>query len=363
MKQNLVYSISRLVLFAQFFVADVAFAQKADTMVIFYKASLDEIYPVYKREDADFIRTIPPIDPIDKTIHIVDYFPNGKIRMEGKANPEYTDATTGMFSFIGDCVNYFPNGKKQSTASYARGQKEGMETMYFPDGNIYYTIEHISQGYGFVTKPLYRDCYDLSGNMICKNGNGQWITYYDDYKQIQVQGQVKNGLKDGEWKGSAGLTPLIKYVSKYKKGKFLSGIGYDSTGKAYSFINELDPPSYNEKNPVNFMEVFHQHFTIPRDVNGKKINMDTIYFSFVIEKDGTLSNVEVLKNDNSQLKYNVNDALMKCGKWHPAFCYGVPLRTKLTFGYKINQDRYQTSPNGSSVYWKEIEYNAEIIGI
>lgn len=353
MIKNLIHPTALVVFFAQFFLVNVAFAQKTDTTIIFYKIILDKNYTLNTSEDADFIRKVSPPDPIDQTLHIIDYYPDGKIMMKVNANPQYTDIKAGFFSFAGTCTSYYPNGNKQNIAFYSSGQKTGIESMYYPDGKIYYTKKYISPGYAMSTQPFFWDCYDISGNQVCREGNGQWINYYDDYKHVQDQGTVKKGMKDGEWKGYAKYTPLINYVAKYSKNKVISGTGYDSAGKAYTFEDEMASPYYGKKSPVYFVEIFHTRFKVPKDAQGQKINMDEVYFSFIIEKDESISNVDVSGSTNTELKSNVNDAMMQCKKWSPTLWYGVPLRTKLTFKYKISEGRDI----------KGIMYHAEIIGL
>ncbi|MDB5135842.1 MAG: hypothetical protein JWP37_2445 [Mucilaginibacter sp.] len=344
-----------LILFNCIIFINTAKCCNADTTVMYFKYINGIETSVQTRDSADFFMLIMPPDSADNHFNIKGFYKDGSTKFVGKSDSSANSLKTGNVLLDGDYVYYYRNGKKASVMHYKAGHKDGFEYLYYPNGAIYSCMKH-QIGRSMLNEVLNWECYDAKGNMICKEGNGQWI-HYDDAGHILEQGPVKSGLREGEWEGCAKLTSSIKYISKYSKGKFLSGAGYDSTGKTYSFIKEWEPPYFNETDPVTFIRIFHSHLIIPKDINGRKMSLDTIYFSFIIEKDGSISNVDVLESKDIRLKNNVNDAVMKCRRWSPALCYGVPLRSKLTFGYKISGGYID------NFYSREITYRAEIIGL
>ena len=90
--------------------------------------------------------------------------------------------------------------------------------------------------------------------------------------------------------------------------------------------------------PINGMDQFRSDYIrrfrmpggIPSDVKQLSVRM-----KFVIEKDGTLSNIQALSND-----YGVGDegirVLKTMPKWKPAMQDGVPVRSSFTWYYNIN---------------------------
>ena len=90
--------------------------------------------------------------------------------------------------------------------------------------------------------------------------------------------------------------------------------------------------------PINGMDQFRSDYIrrfrmpggIPSDVKQLSVRM-----KFVIEKDGTLSNIQALSND-----YGVGDEgvriLKTMPKWKPAMQDGVPVRSSFTWYYNIN---------------------------
>lgn len=90
--------------------------------------------------------------------------------------------------------------------------------------------------------------------------------------------------------------------------------------------------------PINGMDQFRSDYIrrfrmpggIPSDVKQLSVRM-----KFVIEKDGTLSNIQALSND-----YGVGDEgvriLKTMPKWKPAMQDGVPVRSSFTWYYNLN---------------------------
>ncbi len=135
---------------------------------------------------------------------------------------------------------------------------------------------------------------------------------------------------DGEWHFTTFKPDTIKYTSKYKKGFLVSSIGYDKHGNAYPFEEELQKAHYKSRG-LTFIEVLRSHIKLPRDTNGRKMSMDTLHVSFVVEKDGRLSSYKILGEVNQQLKDAIFAGLDKINGWTPQKQFGVPFRTEIVF--------------------------------
>ncbi len=65
---------------------------------------------------------------------------------------------------------------------------------------------------------------------------------------------------------------------------------------------------------------------------------------FVIEKDGTLTNVIIDKSPHPSLSKEVQRVLKKCPKWTPAKVDGEPVRLRYTLPIEFNPDGLTPSP-------------------
>jgi hypothetical protein len=59
------------------------------------------------------------------------------------------------------------------------------------------------------------------------------------------------------------------------------------------------------------------------------MSVDTAHISFIVEKDGHLSDFKVLGDVSSNVEIALSDAFSKCRDWLPSIYYGIPLRTRI----------------------------------
>ena len=313
-----------------FLFTETALCQKKDTTYIYYKLSSinNSFYKVSTIDSADFIRILCPANQAKNIIPVTQFYSNGKVNFTGSYDLSiYNGSKIAVLK--GDYISFYPDGKKQSFLHYTNGFKDGVGYFFYPNGKIY-----CSRKYAKDLPPdgSYWDCFDNNGSQICEEGNGQWITYDGTFKPI-LQGPVKNGLPDGEWHGKTFEADSIKYTYVYKKGKFISGKGYDKFENQYSFKNFVDESSV-KSNPFKFIEKLRANFKIPNNANIKKASLDTALVSFTLEKDGRFTNSEIIGNNDPALRQALQNALNKCTEEKPKRYYGVPLRSKITISFK-----------------------------
>ncbi|WP_295676321.1 hypothetical protein [uncultured Mucilaginibacter sp.] len=338
-----------------------AIAQRLDTAVFYLKQVSNGSPVVTTPDNADFMRIILPPDGTDANLGIMEYDKNRKLIFVGKSDPGLPRTyTEGDVVLTGECITYFSNGKRHTIAHYVHGNKEGMEYMYNYDGTIYCSLKHLSVGRGANNTVLNWECYDQNGNNICTEGNGWWLSYENTH--VALQGAVKNGLPDGLWKGSTKVIDSIKYTYLYKDGKYISGTGYDKTGKAYPFQRDHELAKYNQNDPISFIRIMRGHFKLPKNFDHKKMNLDTARFSFILEKDNSVSHIEFLGTADTALNNNLTAAFLKCGGWSTAKHYGIPLRLRITLPYRENGEYLNNKSDIYNTYKREIAYKIEILG-
>jgi hypothetical protein len=87
------------------------------------------------------------------------------------------------------------------------------------------------------------------------------------------------------------------------------------------------------------------------------MSIENLHFSFVIENDGALNDIEIVENKDTTLLNALKDALAKCKKWNPRRFCGIPLRSKMTFPLNVTEDLI-----GGRIYNEKIEYTEKILG-
>jgi hypothetical protein len=329
-----------------------ATCQTKDTTVSYFKNRPGFLpQKVLTADSADFVRIVYP-DSSANLYNILEYYSNGIKKFIGKIeqrpNGNYTP------KIVGDCIGFFPNGKKKYTAHYVDHKILGLEYFFYPTGHIYAVKKWVYNN-TLYNDGLYWECYDKDANKICEDGSGVWAMYKDDFSDVIFSGKVKKGLMSGRWQGYDILGDTIKYIGNYDEGALISGIGYDKNGTAYHFANMNVETQYKRGNVFTFLDDLNWHLILPKDANGKKMNIDTVHISFIIEKDGHLSELKVIGNVNPQLQIALNNAVKKCGEWAPSKYYGISYRSWFITSLKV-----KANFNGI-ITFKKIDFEGNII--
>ncbi len=66
----------------------------------------------------------------------------------------------------------------------------------------------------------------------------------------------------------------------------------------------------------------------PRDVNGQQLHGD-VELDFIIERDGSVSNVKVIYSENSELNSAAITLISSMPKWSPAMVNNQPVRSPM----------------------------------
>ena len=98
-----------------------------------------------------------------------------------------------------------------------------------------------------------------------------------------------------------------------------------STGASNIFIEfeEMTSPTYD----IN--KYLASHLTYPDTIKAKDIE-GRINITFLITKDGTITDVRALKSLHTVLDSNAVEVIRKMPKWNPAKRYGMPVECQFT---------------------------------
>jgi len=142
---------------------------------------------------------------------------------------KYCSATYRNGVKEGPCTYYFEDGKVKETGSYANNMRAGIWTYYFENGLKHKTIEFIND------KKRLLECFDITGDTLAINGIGRFsgevtIGTAANPIKVRMEGSVKNGIVDGEWKIYNKHLKQPNFVEKFSNGFFISGISNSAVG-------------------------------------------------------------------------------------------------------------------------------------
>lgn len=108
--------------------------------------------------------------------------------------------------------------------------------------------------------------------------------------------------------------------------------------KIYEY-NDADIYPYYEGGMDEFFKLFQKKLWVPNSIR-KKANIIRIIISFVIEKNGRITNIDTstsmaLYNDIDVLKDEIKKAMAKMPNWVPGKVDGKPARVRVKLPYTL----------------------------
>lgn len=130
---------------------------------------------------------------------------NGAFKMFFDDNSVSQEGELELGKRIGEWKTYFPNGKLKDVGDFRSG------------------VFHLKSAWG------------QDGEQMIKNGNGEYVAYFEKSTYIYEKGTFKNGLKDGYWEVHYPNTILIQQELNFVDGKLKGrSVNYYNNGNLMS---------------------------------------------------------------------------------------------------------------------------------
>ena len=104
-----------------------------------------------------------------------------------------------------------------------------------------------------------------------------------------------------------------------------SGAGGDNDGEAFFVVEVM--PTFKGGDLTRFREWVGKRTNYPQAAIDKKIR-GTVFLTFIVEKDGSVSNVTVQKGVDPILDFEAVKAISESPKWSPGLQRGQPVRVR-----------------------------------
>lgn len=201
-----------------------------------------------------------------------DFYINGILQMTGYSLTSDSLLKDGFFRY------YFESGKLSLEGSFSKNVRTGNWKMYYPDGQLYCLTNYTAKG--------------------------------------DIDGEENYFYPDGK----------VKRSDIYSNGKFLKGKCVTSSGEDTTWFPYQKMPEFKggENRRIRFIE---ENLVYPEYIKNLGIQ-GRVVVSFVVEKDGTLSEIKVIKGVYKPLDQEVLDMVAKMPPWEPGQLDGKPVRVQ-----------------------------------
>lgn len=314
-----------------------SFAQKQN--VYFLK---DNGRYVSTKDSADFVRIIREPDSGSVLYNVLDYYPNNNIKLVAKSSAIEPVILEGM------AMSYYPNKRKKQIANYAKGSLSGICYDYYPNGKLYRSVKFEAHapvgGYNFSPRTMLNlitwenidQVYDSLGVVTVTSGDGYYHIYNPEFTRIAEEGKVKNGKRDSIWTGFD-ADGKVMYKEEFAGGNFLKGYQKGINGDTINYTIKEALPTF-KGGDAEFAKFLAQTIRYPRYAMENNVQGQLIV-SFVVNSDGNLSDIKILKSIDRTLDAEAISVLKRSPKWSPAIQNGLPIKANFTMPVSFSLSR------------------------
>jgi antitoxin component YwqK of YwqJK toxin-antitoxin module len=298
--------------------ASISLFAQDDKNKVFY---LDSLHKVTNEKNYDYTRVVEDYTAKKNLYTVSEYYKSGKIRMNA------TSKNKNNLQLEGLRIDYYENGNKKQESNYVDNKLTGKQFSWYENNVKKSEKEIIQDTKNKTSETKTLQFWNSEGKQTVLDGNGQ---IEETEGEFYEKGEVKDGEKQGVWKGKS-IKRNYTFTEKYKNGKLISGISTDTSNNNYPYKELMEKPE-PRKGFTDFYQHIGKNFKTP-DVPGLH---GKIHVTFVVDKDGSLTDVRVLKD----LGYNTKDEAIKAvssyGKWTPGKMRGVPTRVLYSLPISVN---------------------------
>lgn len=275
------------------------------------------------RDSADYIRIVREPDSASTLYNVSEFYLNGTQKLVGKS------ISIDPPKYEGPCILYYSTGIKKRLTNYKNNAQTGSEIIYYPNGKRYLLLKYPdreTRESEYRNDALIESCNDSLGNAMVKDGNGHYIGYSGKFTYIEEEGNIKNGQRDGNWKGEY-KDRHITFTESYDNGKLLTGNAVAEDGKTSTYSGSRGVPPEFKGGIEGFGRYLSRNIRYPALAFQKGIQGKVI-LTFIVEKTGELSDIKVSKSVIQSMDDEAIRVLKLSPKWIPGTQFGIPVRVQ-----------------------------------
>jgi len=284
---------------------------------------LDSTFKKTDKENHVYYRIVRDYHREQENYKIEEFYKSGHEKMSGLSTENLN------LRYFGLVTRFFENDIIESKTLYKDGQPDGPYFSWYPDGEKEvegeFVLDKFSKNKEVVLK--IKQSWDENGIQKVKDNNG---IHNEVRPKFFATGEIKNGLKNGTWTG-IDKTLKVSFSENYTDGKFISGVSTDenATKHTYSEIHQRPSPKKGVQHFYNF---------VGKKFKSKSDGFGKIILNFIIEKDGSINEVEVIKGIDEKSDKEAVRVLNSYADWQPGKYRGMYVRVLYTLPITILQN-------------------------
>jgi len=231
----------------------------------------------------------------------------------------------------GDMTWYHPTRFMKSQGRYVDGKKEGTwlewnDKGHLIDSSFYKEGKRRGISMGWHNNGMVQDSIEFD-----EAGNGVELAWRDDGSLYKAGRWIKDTLKNGRWKYYHKDGQILA-TEDYENGKRIACACYDEKGTQLdsSECTEKEAALVGGKQGVQEWRRFLER-SLQSVIQAKARVLPpgeyTVMVRFMVDKDGSITNVQALTNHGQGLEEEVVRLFKNAPRWSPGRQFGIPVRS------------------------------------
>lgn len=281
---------------------------------------LDSLGNLGNEDNYKFIRVIKDFSEKNELYEVSFFYRSGKLERRGTTSNKY------FMTFEGPCIYFYENGNRKKIENYSENRILGKQFEWYENGNTKLESEVVfdKKTNSTITKIVHYWNSNNEQKVIAGEGEYEETETYPRINKkplvISSKGRIKNFVKEGTWTGNS-PQKKFNFTEEFSNGKLISGTRIDSLGVETKY-NEIEIKPKPKRGLDNFYNFIGSNYNTPQiaGLRGK------IYVTFVVETDGTLTDIKVIRDIGYGTGAEAIRVLSKYGNWLPGKQRGEPVR-------------------------------------
>ncbi len=118
----------------------------------------------------------------------------------------------------------------------------------------------------------------------------------------------------------------LSIIAVLQFGFLVNKVSAQDDNKIYNFVSMENPPKY-PGGVAKFYRFLRDHIKYPAEAKAKNIE-GNVHISFIVEKDGKLSEIKVMRSLGAGTDEEATRVLKLSGTWNPGRVNGNPVRVQ-----------------------------------
>lgn len=234
----------------------------------------------------------------------------------------------------GSFEKYFKNGVMKEKGVYTKGRQVGdVETWY--ESGVKRSVRRYSGD--FMTPSVLVQYWNSAGEQLIKDGNGDCVCVLNETESDSVvqTGEIRDYKKHSMWTGSHNGKKL--FVEEYDNGELVRGTSFDDDGNTYEYT-KIDDPAMPKGGLQEMYAFIGANLKYP--AKSRRLgHQGTVYISFVVGKDGTLSDFDLIRGISTECDEEALRVVKLFPPWKPGEHRGKIVKAKYTLPVKFKLTR------------------------